>query len=65
MKTKEEADVIISNNNLNDSQKLILKPFKIYVGINYIPSIPFEVLVYSVKMTLKSLYLMSNRIDYI
>ncbi|WP_231961248.1 MULTISPECIES: cobalamin biosynthesis protein CbiG [Sulfolobaceae] len=65
VKTKEEADVIISNNNLNDSQKLILKPFKIYVGIKYIPSIPFEVLVYSVKMTLKSLYLMSNRIDYI
>ncbi len=66
VKSKEEADVIISNdNNLSNSQQLILNPLRIYLGIKYVPSTPFEVLVYSVKMTLKSLYLVSNRIDYI
>ncbi|QGA55051.1 cobalamin biosynthesis protein CbiG [Sulfolobus sp. E5-1-F] len=62
------ADLVISthvDNAEENTDKLYLIPAGIYVGIKYLESTPLDVLVYSLKMTLKSLYILNDRIDYI
>lgn len=65
---KATADLVISrhvDNVEESSDKLYLMPAGIYVSIKYLESTPLDVLVYSLKMTLKSLYILNDRIDYI
>ncbi|QPG50453.1 cobalt-precorrin 5A hydrolase [Saccharolobus solfataricus] len=66
---KTKADLIISENvdSMEDksSNRLYLIPSGIYIGIRYLESTPLDVLVYSLRMTLKSLYILNDRIDYI
>ncbi|WWQ59882.1 cobalamin biosynthesis protein CbiG [Sulfolobus tengchongensis] len=74
VKDERDADLILTNaanssyiiksyNTINNN--FILIPAGIYVGLRYLESTPLEVLVYSIKMTLKSLYILNNRVDYI
>ncbi len=68
---ENSADIIITNDekiityNNKKKNKLILTPAGISVGLNYLESTPLEVLVYAIKMTLKSLYILNNRVDYL
>lgn len=68
VKEESNADIIITDtdNFRNFSHdKLILSPAGIYIGLRYMPSTPLEVLIYTIKMTLKSIYILNNRVDYI
>ncbi|BAK54756.1 hypothetical protein [Sulfurisphaera tokodaii] len=62
VQTPCEADIIIGEGKCNG---VLLKPIKMIVGLYYIEKIPFEVLLYSVKLTMKSLYVNENRVDVI
>ncbi|BFH72596.1 hypothetical protein SJAV_05400 [Sulfurisphaera javensis] len=62
VETPCEADLIIGEGKCNG---LVLKPIKIIVGLHYIERVPFEVLLYSIKLTMKSLYINENRVDVI
>mgnify|MGYP001772507760 CR=1 FL=1 len=60
--TQSEADIIIGEGKCD---KVILKPIKIIVGLYYTVKIPVEVLLYSIKVTLRSLFINENRVDVI
>lgn len=57
-----EADIIIGEGNCKG---VIFKPMKMIVGLHYIEKIPQEVLLYSIKMTMKSIFVNENRVDVI
>jgi len=57
-----EADIVIGEGKCGE---VVLKPIKMIVGLHYIEKIPTEVLLYSIKMTMKSLFINENRVDVI
>ena len=56
------ADIVIGENSC---KSLTLLPYKVIVGLKFVQPIPLEVILYSIKLTLKSLYLNENRVDVI
>ncbi|BCU69315.1 hypothetical protein [Stygiolobus caldivivus] len=57
-----DADIVIGENSCKG---LTLMPYKVIVGLKFIQPIPVEVILYSIKLTLKSLYLNERRVDVI
>lgn len=62
IQTRCEADIVIGE---GECGKVVLKPIKMIVGLHYIEKVPAEVLLYSIKMTMKSLFINENRVDVI
>jgi cobalt-precorrin 5A hydrolase len=58
-----DADIIIGGDG--SCSALYLYPYKVVVGLKYISPMPLEVILYSIKLTLKSIYLNENRLDVI
>lgn len=57
-----DADILVGENSCKG---LTLKPYKVIVGLKFIQPIPIEVILYSIKLTLKSIYLNEKRVDVI
>ena len=57
-----EADIVIGEGKCSE---VVLKPIKMIVGLYYTGKVPAGVLLYSIKMTLRSLFINENRVDVI
>ena len=57
------ADIVIGDEG--NCNALYLYPYRVIIGLKYISPIPLEVILYSIKLTLKSIYLNENRLDVI
>jgi len=58
--TQCEADIVIGEGKCGE---VVLKPIKMIIGLYYIERVPAGVLLYSIKITMKSLFINENRVD--
>ncbi len=56
------ADIVVGDYDCNS---LVLKPYKVVMGLKYYSTIPPEVILYSIRLTLKSIYILNDRVDVI
>jgi len=60
----KEADVVVGY-ECGDPEKLNMRPYSVMVGLGYSSNAPKEALYYSIKATLKSIFISETRLDFI